>query len=147
MESQQQSSSESNFTAFLERRTEVRLEGDCVAGIESYLCDAAPLDGWDQQANWSGLVSNLSPGGIEVQMKHEFPYQVDQPLFVGLRFPGEKELLQIPAMIRHRHKAENHLLVGLQFLWKPRDSKDPDLEYRVCKQLFRCELRKRRSIS
>lgn len=123
-----------------ERRNEVRLDGKQVEGIHVFLIDSAPTAGWDQNQRFDCAVSNLSAGGIEVQMPKN-ALRVDQMMMVSVRFPKLDEEMQIPAMIRHIHHVSEGLLVGMQFLWSHKLFHNLDLEYRFCDQLLWCERR------
>ncbi len=122
-----------------ERRREVRLEGKCLENVESAVRSANSQEGWDQPIRILTKMSNLSAGGLEVEVAASFPFAVDTSVVLELRFGGESDWLSVPAIVRHIHFVEQGSLVGMQFRWN--DSKETDLEYRLCEHLLRLERR------
>lgn len=120
-----------------ERRAEIRLEGKCLENLEAAVLSEKAQEGWDQPSRVSARVSNLSAGGLEVEVKSSFPFAVDTPVSVELRFSPDSEWFALPSIVRHIHFVEGGCLVGMQFLWSR--AYESDLEYRLCDHLLRLE--------
>ena len=79
---------------------------------------AEPSDGQGDQPIWSGRVTNLSAGGVQVAVDPDVAEQLEPGDFLGVHisFGAGDGSVQADAQFRHTELADGRALLGLQFV-------------------------------